>query len=309
MVPRGARGYVRYVRFRVVLGALFVALGTGILVLACYAPTQVTVEITTDLPCARTQGTKIMASTPGDATGVPDAVAPAEGCVAGNYGSLVVVPSGSRDAKILITVVTGVTKNAESCAPPYEGCIVARRSLRFLEHAALRLPVSMRAACVGVPCDDDTTCVDGQCRNARIDPARCTGAGCSENDLPPSVVDAGVDARLDASASADADADTDTGGQCACQPSFCGCGACNAADIICSKTGGRCPLGCPTMCDVSQYKCACVSDRCVLDTPVLSGQTVKCFSTGDCPPGQCCQPSGNPKQDPVGSCIVGSSCP
>lgn len=79
-------------------------------------------------------------------------------------GSLVITPSGSRAA---ITVIARVDEGA-SCtkADNYKGCIVARRSFAFIEHAALALPITLEASCKDVPCDVKTSCRAGTCADA-----------------------------------------------------------------------------------------------------------------------------------------------
>ena len=290
--------------------ALATVAGLGLAIHACYSPTQVTVEVMTDLPCAGTQGTTITTGPGGAAGGGASAVATV--CADQSYGSLVIVPSGARDERILVTVVTGVSKPAEMCVPPYAGCIVARRSLRFVKHAALRLPVLMRSSCVGIPCDDETTCVAGVCVSATIDdPSRCARAGCSEDDLPQGPPNDAGTAPIDGGADAAADgpiADAQSDGPvlpCACQPIFCGCGGCDPTKIICTKTPKQCPLGCLGSCeDLSPYHCACVEDRCVLDPPPPSGM-IPCNTTLDCPPGNCCQGAGKLTR---GACAPGNTC-
>jgi hypothetical protein len=120
----------------------------------------------------------------------------------GDLGALVVVPSGGKSAEVAFKVVAGVGRDAASCVPPYgDGCIVARRSIRFVPHTDLRLLVPMRAACNGVACGDRQTCVAGACASAEIaDPNACAGApGCDEGALGgTSAPDGGADAPADA---------------------------------------------------------------------------------------------------------------
>src|SRR5262249_10325946 len=59
------------------------------------------------------------------------------------------------------------------------GCIFVRRHLSFVEHRTLTVPLIAYANCIGVPCDDRTTCSAlGQCVSAEIDPTTCKGGGC-----------------------------------------------------------------------------------------------------------------------------------
>lgn len=171
----------------------------------CRTPTQLTVEVTTDVPCAEIRGTTITVS---KVLGLEStrAASTSTTCVGGRIGALVVVPSGARNADLAIKVVTGVRSDPAACAPPsYAGCMVARRALRFLEHDELLVPVVMRRSCLDVPCGEDQTCVQGKCVSATVEAEKCKGAGCDEATLSPG--DAGVDAG---DAATDTDADTGT---------------------------------------------------------------------------------------------------
>src|SRR5512140_691826 len=134
-------------------------LGSGAVVLAlaaagaCADPTEITVHIATDLPCdalstSVTGGRDVAVTTQcgaGTRPGIQD------------VGSIVFVPSGARDTPLTITVVTAHGKDPAACDPKGDpACIVARRKLRYVPHAALDLPIDMRAACLGNPCDPNS---------------------------------------------------------------------------------------------------------------------------------------------------------
>jgi hypothetical protein len=114
------------------------------------------------------------------------------------------------------------------------------------------------------------------------------------------------DAALgDGAADASRDAPDDVTACSACQPDFCGCGQCTADQVVCTKTPKPCPLGCATACDLSAYKCACDADRCVRTAPAPS-MVIACYTTLDCPPGNCCMPRSGLLQ---GGCVAGNACP
>jgi len=163
----------------------------------CRTPTQVTVEVTTDVPCSDTPGTTIGVAR----LGALEAAAPLSSkttCTNGRVGALVIVPSGDRKDEIAIRVVTGVKTDPNTCvAPSYKGCVVARRALHFIEHTELVVRVLMRSSCLDVPCREDRTCVKGECVDSKIDPHACEGSGCDESALGPSV-DAGPPDSADA---------------------------------------------------------------------------------------------------------------
>ena len=121
---------------------------------------------------------------------------------------------------------------------------------------------------------------------------------------------AGVDALAREGQAADAsndvatDAPDDVTACAACAPDFCGCGQCTTEQVVCTKKPMPCPLGCPTACDLSMYKCACDADRCVRTSPPPT--VTPCYATADCPPGHCCMQRSGPIQ---GACVAGNACP
>ena len=151
---------------------------------ACRDPTQITLDVTTDVPCAELRGTVFRVGRPGELANAPPAtVVPS--CVdgEGHVGTLVLVPSGDKSENVALSVVSGRGVDPESCIDGAKGCVFARRALRFLPHTPLRLPIKMSAVCAGVPCGADQTCVEGACVSAAVDPSLCVGAGCDEGKL------------------------------------------------------------------------------------------------------------------------------
>lgn len=171
-------------------GASLTALALALGAFACLGPTQITVVISTDVPCGvvARQGVAIHGGVAKDA---PLAVtfACSEGPAPHLVGTLVVAPSGAKDEEVTLSVVGGVGERAEACTgPSYAGCIVARRRLRFVPHQRLELPIELSQACADVPCDERTTCARGRCVPAAVDePGFCVGDACG----PPAKGDAG----------------------------------------------------------------------------------------------------------------------
>jgi len=165
----------------------------------CRDPTQVTVELSTDVTCADTpdgfRDLHIFVGKPGSLRSRPDASEPCDSARGEDLGTIVLVPSREDDAAFAVRVVAGVGVPADACVEPSyalteeqqtegRGCIVARRSLGFLPHKPLRLPIVLRASCLNVPCDEDTTCVRGSCVSARVNLDTCAEAsGCTEDSL------------------------------------------------------------------------------------------------------------------------------
>lgn len=174
---------------------------------SCQDPTQVRLELSTDVPCSQVEDTSITA---GDASalesGQPSAVTTACDASTGRIGSLVLVPSGEKDARVRVRVVTGVKKSAEACvrdgyeALPGEkgGCIVAYRDVGFSEHSTLVLPIRMSLDCLNKVCGAGETCSAGKCQKTTCLEPSCTtagdggpqdgsdaGAGSDASDAPP----------------------------------------------------------------------------------------------------------------------------
>jgi len=164
------------------------ALAVAGVVVACQDPTQITVRVTTDLPCDKASGLTVTTGRLGE---IEDKAPSASTtfCENGLLGTVVMVPSGGKDEESAIRLVLGHGRDPESCRAPDYGpqCIVARRAVRYLSATRLSVPVVMRNVCDGIPCGPEETCVKGECRSARIDPAACTSAeGCGEDALTKS---------------------------------------------------------------------------------------------------------------------------
>ena len=155
---------------------------------ACEDPTEVTLVLTTNVPCTTLMGTTITVGEPGQLEDKP-AVAVSPSCdpaasASGEHaiGTFVVIPSGDRSASFGVRVVSGVTRMASDCtpggqAPDYRGCIVARRELAFVPHTRLSLPIAMLEECVGNACTAKTSCnKQGQCQTDRVND--CAGGVC-----------------------------------------------------------------------------------------------------------------------------------
>lgn len=157
---------------------------------ACKAPTQITIELRTDVRCADVRGTAITVGSLGSLEGTPaTTVTTACDPATGRIGSMVIVPSGARDDQVALRFVMGLGRDPGECAPPAygAGCIVARRALRFIEGRSLVVPVFLGAVCNGIPCEATQTCAGGSCTTAVIeDSSRCAEpSGCGESALGP----------------------------------------------------------------------------------------------------------------------------
>jgi hypothetical protein len=185
--------------------------------LGCRTPTQIEVVVTTNLPCAQTNGTALTSGTLGAIESAPPTTT-SSACLESKLGSVVLLPSGQDDALVGFKVVTAINgQNLDACTPDATGsygpnCIVARRALRYVPHAMLTVDVLMSSTCAGKTCDPLSTCVEGACVPATIgDPTQCEGSGCTEQVLPPTTgSDAGLDATLPVEGGLDATVPADS---------------------------------------------------------------------------------------------------
>lgn len=162
---------------RVLVGTMALALAA----LACGEPTQVTVELSTDVAAPTIASVHVYAGREPVTTlpSVPQAIAEGAWGADGQIGSLVVVPEADRSAALEIVSVLGVSKPTADCKLENPtGCIVARRRLRFVERRALHLPIRLHAGCTGVLCTQNATCAAlGRCISSTVDVGRCRESG------------------------------------------------------------------------------------------------------------------------------------
>jgi len=189
-------------------GASLVASGSLVVAVSCLAPTEVTLVLTTDIPCGAQHGTSIAVGDADDiAASAPVTVTrdctlmDADGgfddagalTVPASIGSVVVVPSGSRSASFTVQIVTAVdpvVQPGDCAAPEYQGCIVARRQLSFIAHTPLTLPIEMTLDCLNVLCSATETCYHAQCVTAD---AVCPAGTCTLAVSTPDASSSGDD--------------------------------------------------------------------------------------------------------------------
>lgn len=236
---------------------------------SCRAPTEVRVVVKSDA-CTPTSTTTITTGSLGDIETKPPGPTSSK-CDNGDVGSVVLQPSGEKNAAFAFKVVMGIDKPADQCtAPAYEGCIVARRALSFLPNEELVVVVDMRASCKDNPCNPDQTCVKGRCVTAQIAPDECTSS-CTEANLSG---DAGGGGGTDAGSSTSdsgapiKDASYEKAPPTSCLPFNSECPPGSATTSCCEGscegsslgwrccTGGSCKVGAGDCCDLE----TCVDD-------------------------------------------------
>lgn len=178
---------MRFARLSIVAAACalpIVALG------ACYGATELTIEITTDVPCGEGPTTAVYKGGRRSGGGIgydEGAIAETQRCAPGDrgndIGSIVLVPRGARNAEAAVKIVLATGgESVEDCArdPAGKSCIVATRSFSFVEHTSLTIPISLSASCRGVVCGEGETCVaGGRCVGDRV---ACAGDDCAPPD-------------------------------------------------------------------------------------------------------------------------------
>lgn len=170
-----------------------VALG----LVGCLDPTQIRLSLHTDVPYEAGRSATITAGgvpLPEDAT--PSAMTTRGWSDDGVIGTLVMIPTDDKDETVSVRVVLGVTRDPTTCrTQDADGCIIARRRLNYIAHTPLELPITLHAACIGEPCDENSTCnALGQCVPSDVDPDRCREPGqcLVPDDWVPKVPPVGV---------------------------------------------------------------------------------------------------------------------
>lgn len=271
---------------------MLAVLGAAVIPAACREPTQMTLVVSTDVPCAALREVVMVAANESRIAEerVPSGfyAATTNACAAGGHvGTLVLTPA--ENGRGGVVVVAGVDRAASECKPAdgYFGCVVARRSFSFVDHTPLELPVALMLDCKNVPCDAVSTCVRGACVSSDVS---CTDTGCAPfgsppDGGPPALSDAGdgapgldgndLDATSDATSDAPPDAKVDgadgsttsDGIQCSVNPPF-------GAAVTCAQ-GVSCCYG-----SFGSASCA--------PTGTCSDNDFRCRGPADCQLGQTC---------------------
>jgi hypothetical protein len=258
-----------------------VAVVGGVLALGladCAEPTQIEIDVRTDA-CGVLKNAGIAVTTPERIDSAkltiftpdrPDNQG-CEGKPADRVGTLIIYPSGAKDAEVGIRIVGGISRTAQECeSGNYAGCVVARRIEKFVEGSTKKVIVILSRACegkdcgLGKECNQTGACVvnlpDGGTEDAGTLDAQILpdATGDAPTDGPqPDVVDAGVDACV---------ACTGTGATCnagtcavdcnttgACANTVCGAGLdctfnCNAVNAcqnsVCAPGSKSCRFNC-----------------------------------------------------------------
>jgi hypothetical protein len=144
---------------------------------SCQQPTEIVViaQGTSGLCASGRPGhLGIFTSKPGDA---PKPRASRDGCQEGDIGSLTLLPSDDGPDVDLVVAMAFGDKTAAACVNDPADCVVAKRRVTYQKNERLELRVALDRRCLGVRCDGEQTCFEGQCKSSRVD---CTSNGCAD---------------------------------------------------------------------------------------------------------------------------------
>lgn len=156
----------------------------------CQDPTQVTLDIRTNVVCSDMKGVSIVvAKDPRSAEtraaffgdGPRFASAETTNCDEStsphSVGTLVVTPSGDQGAVVVVAAFGGLTTDQCTKTSFPAGCIIARRRFSFVDRTRITLPILLDPSCSGIPCNETSTCVGRRCVDSEV---TCAGGTCAE---------------------------------------------------------------------------------------------------------------------------------
>ncbi|MBL8607145.1 MAG: hypothetical protein JNL38_07485 [Myxococcales bacterium] len=298
------------------------ALAAIALAMSCRGPTQIRLNISTDVPCSRLRGVAISGGSYGSVERAPPQTITYDCRPDGTIGTLISTPAGDDDGQVAFRVIAGVDKDVTQCTPDdgYAGCSRQLRQLAYLANETAELPIRLYLICVGVACDPSSTCAyTGKCVPATVDPS-CRSASCDPTS-PAATPDAGKDATTSPDGSSGGgdgsvqDAQTDTGSDGSSSGGdgggdgggpgsvVCGPMVCDSPDVCCTAGPTK---ACKAACDGLEDRFACDSKtdctggeyccdpnppqapRDVRCRPLAQCSTVTCRTSADCPPPKMC---------------------
>lgn len=168
---------------RVVIASAF---GLGLVEGACKTPTEMSIEVVSDVGYRADMAVAITVDAPDKIeTAAPRVVVRAPWSAGGSLGDVVALPSSDRD-ELAVRVVLATGRDPAACTTSdATGCVVVRRHLRFTRGASTQARIVLRPACLGIYCDAGTSCAaDGTCGSLTSDEGSGDGGA-------PVVADAG----------------------------------------------------------------------------------------------------------------------
>lgn len=172
-----------------------VAMGI-VLAVACQTATQVTLQITTDVPCDRvgpiaittgTDASQAAARAMSASTVRPTCKPIADRPGVNDLGTLVIAPGANRTKPFNVQVTLQVERQDRT---GMETIWAKRRVTGFVGGRDAPLPIHLEGACANMVCSESTSCRAGVCEEIPVVDPGCDG-GCPP---PPPPIDAGPDA-------------------------------------------------------------------------------------------------------------------
>jgi hypothetical protein len=263
--------------------ALALALGVGLAVLvlgaSCQTPTQIVVEVRSNA-CPNIESTNIaVATTDAELEAKAEPKAAKSRCDSDTtIGTLVLVPEGNDDREVILRVLTGVTRSADNCAATgNDGCIVAKRRVRFVPDEIVHVTIDMNRVCLGKDCGAESSCDEttGECIAIPCAGPECKGpagdAGARDSGADHAVTDARVDAPPDVTPPKPACNATN----CGSGGKSCDGGTCVVDCLFPGCNGVVCPPGIP--CAVR-----CLANCSAISCGKATACTIDCFDEQSC---------------------------
>jgi hypothetical protein len=127
---------------------------------ACYGPTEIRVDISTNA-CQSLAHTDVYVNGQNVTRAKKLDTCPKDLNATVDVGTITLLPTHGIDSNVDIEIVGDVGGGAACDSPDTTDgkCIVARRSLDFIPHQSLPLPIFLDSACAGVTCGDGASCV------------------------------------------------------------------------------------------------------------------------------------------------------
>ncbi len=162
--------------------------GLAICLASCLEPTEVKLVLTTDMCDLK----HVVIKT--EQNGEPVATIDPRGVGPKQLGNIVFIPSGKGET---FTVYVVGSRQVDGKCSPMLPCVETSRTVSYVTHLSLTLPVVLESACVNVLCGAGKTCLHGRCVDAA---AICAAGGksCDLSDGGP--IDTTIDAPSDVKA-------------------------------------------------------------------------------------------------------------
>lgn len=214
------------------------ALAPVVASIACFGPTQMQVEVLTDLSCADDVRSALYVGGDPEPIGETGAESCKGGAPMSSLGDLVLTPGdrAGRSARVTVKArvafgvdASGRRRQPADCERDASGCIFASRTFTYASHEQRRAPVRLYRDCIGKACGEGETCIQGAA--CVPDQVVCAGDDCAVAGEAPASTGGGRGDDGGASDGGPVDAGADVG---APAPR---CTAPDGGDVVASASG------------------------------------------------------------------------